>query len=83
MSKGLDADQIAFYKENGFLMIERLFDPSDIDRLTDELDGVTGGEALIVSRVATPVEGMQLRVADAPEDERRAEAPHEDDEATR
>lgn len=43
-------------------------------------EGVQGGESLIVSRVATPVDGMLLRTANE-DDERRAEAPQDSDEA--
>lgn len=46
-------------------------------------EGVSDGEALIVSRVATPVEGMLVRTAEDRTGEARAEAPSEDDEATR
>ena len=67
----------AFVMHDGRLSIREL---SVVWRSEDTVyasAGVRDGEALIVSRVATPVEGMMVRVAEA-RDERRAEAPSEE-----
>src|SRR5678816_4077241 len=37
-SNVLTPEQVAFYKEHGFLHIPQMFDPGETDRLSDDLD---------------------------------------------
>ena len=34
----LSPEQVEFYKEHGWLRIEQMFDPAEIDRMSDDLD---------------------------------------------
>lgn len=40
MPIGLTADQLSFYRDNGYLPIEQLFDPAELDVLIEDLSGV-------------------------------------------